>query len=72
MEHCKPVRCKCIAQFFSCTLLISNSMISRETWRKVFQRRLRQHSSFGGFVLATYAIIYTYRMRENLVCLIII
>ena len=43
MEHCKPIRCKYIVQIFSCTLLISNSVISREIWGKnthwwVFQR----------------------------------
>ena len=34
MEHCKPVRCKCIAQIFLCALLISNSVICREIWKK--------------------------------------
>ena len=34
MEHCKHVRCKCIAQTCSCSLLISNRKISREIWKK--------------------------------------
>ena len=33
MNHCKPLHCKCIAQIISCTLLISNSMISRSIWK---------------------------------------
>ena len=62
--HCNHVRCKCIPQIFLYTLLISNSIIAHEIWKKtrtpVFFKDHKLHSSFGRAILRSF--------KNSLVC----